>query len=113
MEVIEIIKSIDFIIFLIVGAVAGLLAGIIMKGRGFGLIGNITISIVGSVISGFVFDWLNFMNIGDIADPIIAGVVGAVILLTIASTLKRPGNNTAHVVLDYQNASYGRFFRPE
>lgn len=89
MEFIEIVKSIDFVIFLIVGVVAGLFSRQVIKTGGFGLTGNITIGIVGSVISGFVFDWLNFLNVGDIADPVIAGVVGAVILLIIASALRR------------------------
>lgn len=95
MEIMEIITSIDFVIFLIVGAVAGLLYGQFMKSKGFGLIGNISIGIVGSVISGFIFDWLNFMNVGDIADPIIAGAVGAAILLTIALLFRRDGSNVA------------------
>lgn len=95
MEVMEIIKSVDFIIFLIAGAVAGWLSGQIVKGGGFGLIGNVTIGIVGSVISGFVFDWLNFMNVGDVADPVIAGVLGATTLLTIANAL-RPKETTNH-----------------
>lgn len=95
MEIMEIITSIDFVIFLIVGAVVGLLYGQFMKSKGIGLIGNITICIVGSVISGFIFDWLNFMNVGDVADPVIAGVVGAVILLTIASMFRRDGSSVA------------------
>lgn len=82
MEIMEIIKSIDFVIFLIVGVVIGLLAGQIIKERN--LIKYVLIGMVGSVISGFVFDWLNFMDVGDIADPVIAGVFGAVILLAIA-----------------------------
>lgn len=95
MEVMEIIRSVDFFIFLIVGAIAGGLFGQFVKGGGFGLAGNITIGIVGSAISGFVFDWLDFMNVGDLADPVIAGVLGAVILLTIANALK-PKETTTH-----------------
>ncbi len=88
MEISEIIKSVDFFIFLIVGAIAGWLAGQIMKG-GLSLIWNITIGVAGSVISGFVFDWLNVINVGDVADPVIAGLIGATILLTITKVLKR------------------------
>ena len=44
------------IIFLATGAVAGWLAGTLMKGGGFGLIGNIVVGIIGAVIGGFIFD---------------------------------------------------------
>lgn len=82
----EIIMSMDFVIFLIVGTVSGWLVGLVMKGSG--LIQNIAVGIVGSVISGFVFDRLDFMDLGDIADPVIAGVFGAVILLSIAWAIR-------------------------
>lgn len=82
MEIVEIIKSLDIIILLIVGSIVGFFVGQIMKGGS--LIGNIVLGMAGSLVSGFVFDWLNFMDVGDIADPVIAGVFGAVILLAIA-----------------------------
>ena len=47
-----------------------------------------SVGIVGSLISGFVFDWLNFMDVGDYADPVIAGAFGAVILLAIAWAIR-------------------------
>jgi uncharacterized membrane protein YeaQ/YmgE (transglycosylase-associated protein family) len=81
--------TIDFIICLIVGAIVGLLAGQVMKGRGPGLIGNIVVGLVGGVAGGWVFDVLDFMNLGDVLDPIIAGVVGAVVLLAIAGAIRR------------------------
>lgn len=89
MEVMEIIVSIDLVIFLVVGAVLGALAGQIMKGGS--LLQNIAVGTVGSIISGFVFDWLDFMDVGDIADPAIAGVFGAVILLAIAWAIRGKG----------------------
>ena len=88
MEIMEIIQSVDFFIFLIVGAATGWLFGQFVKGGGLGLAINITIGIVGSIISGFIFDWLDFMNVSDFADPVIAGALGAVILLSIANALK-------------------------
>lgn len=86
MEIGEIIGSLDFALFLIVGIVVGGLYGQFIKGANF--IQSIVIGVIGSVISGFVFDWLNFMDIGDYADPIIAGSFGAVILLAIAWVLR-------------------------
>ena len=86
MEIGEIIGSLDFALFLIVGIVVGGLYGHFIKGANF--IQSIVIGVIGSVISGFVFDWLNFMDVGDYADPIIAGTFGAVILLAIAWALR-------------------------
>lgn len=91
MEIMAIITSMDFIIWLIVGAIAGFLAGQIMKGSG--LIGTIVIGIMGSLIGGITFDLLDFMDVGDVADPIIAGVVGAVIILAIVGLIRRQGEN--------------------
>ena len=86
MEFTEILGSIDFVIFLVVGVILGAIAGQVMKGGS--LVQSVIVGTVGSVISGFVFDWLNFMDIGDYADPIIAGTFGAVILLAIAWAIR-------------------------
>lgn len=47
-----------FIWWLIIGGVAGWLAGLIMKGSGFGVLGNIVVGIVGGIIGGFLFGLL-------------------------------------------------------
>ena len=47
-------ESTSLIMFLVIGAVAGWLAGLLMKGRGFGLIGNIIVGIIGAFIGGFL-----------------------------------------------------------
>ena len=86
MEVMEIIRSSDLVIFLVVGVILGALAGQIMKGGS--LVQSVLIATVGSLISGFIFDWLDFMDVGDIADPILAGGFGAVILLAVAWALR-------------------------
>lgn len=86
MEFTEILMSIDFVIFLVVGALCGWLATKIVKGS---LVGNLVIGVVGAVIAGFAFDFLNFMDVGDIADPVIAATVGAVNLLAIAAASRR------------------------
>ena len=82
--------GIDFIICLAVGVFAGWLAGPYMKGGGYGLIGNIAIGVAGSIISGFLFDWMNVMDLGDWLDPLIAGAVGALVVLAVAGALRRP-----------------------
>ncbi|MFN3609510.1 MAG: GlsB/YeaQ/YmgE family stress response membrane protein [Hyphomonas sp.] len=79
----------SLIIFLLIGAVAGWLAGIIVKGFGFGLVGNIVIGIVGAFIAGFLFPALNVSLGSGIVAAIIHATIGAVILLLIVRVIKR------------------------
>ncbi len=78
----------SFIWFLIIGAVAGWLAGLVMKGGGFGLLVNIIVGIVGGVVGGWVFDLLGFESVGLIGS-LVTAFVGAIILLYIASLVKK------------------------
>lgn len=78
----------NLIIFLAVGALAGWLAGNIMKGRGFGLVGDIIVGVVGAVLGGFVFGLLGITT-GGLLGAIIMATIGAVILLYIISMLKK------------------------
>ncbi|MGB5224000.1 MAG: GlsB/YeaQ/YmgE family stress response membrane protein [Arenicellales bacterium] len=75
-------------IFLGIGALAGFLAGSIMKGQGFGLLGNIIIGIIGAVIGGSVFSLLG-ISAGGMVGSLITAVVGAVILLYLVSLIKK------------------------
>jgi uncharacterized membrane protein YeaQ/YmgE (transglycosylase-associated protein family) len=77
------------IIWLVVGAVAGWLAGLIVKGYGFGLIGNIVVGIVGGVIAGWLLPRLGIFIGGGIIAEIIDAVIGAVILLVIIGFIRR------------------------
>jgi uncharacterized membrane protein YeaQ/YmgE (transglycosylase-associated protein family) len=74
--------------WLIVGAVAGWLAGKVMKGRGFGLVGNILIGLVGAVVGGYVFDVLGLSASGTIGNIIVA-FVGGVILVAVVNVIRR------------------------
>jgi uncharacterized membrane protein YeaQ/YmgE (transglycosylase-associated protein family) len=76
------------IMFLIIGAVAGWLGSTIMKGGGFGLLGNIVVGIVGAVIGGYVFGALGLSADGLIGS-IITATVGAVILLFLVKLIKK------------------------
>ncbi len=76
------------IIFLAIGAIAGWLAGTIMKGGGFGLIGNIVVGIIGAVVGGFVFGFLG-ISTGGLIGSIITATVGAVVLLAIVRVIKK------------------------
>ena len=77
------------IVFLIVGAVAGWLAGQIVKGRGFGLVGNIVVGIIGAVIAGFLLPMAGLEIGGVMVASIINAVIGAVILLVIISFVRK------------------------
>jgi uncharacterized membrane protein YeaQ/YmgE (transglycosylase-associated protein family) len=78
----------SLIVFLVIGLVAGWLAGLIWKGGGFGLVWNLIIGVVGSFIGGFIFRYLGIAYTGWIAS-IIAAVVGALILLAIVNLFRR------------------------
>jgi uncharacterized membrane protein YeaQ/YmgE (transglycosylase-associated protein family) len=77
------------IIWLIVGAVAGWLAGMVVKGGGYGLIGDIIVGIVGAFIAGWLLPQLGIaLGVGIVA-AIINAFIGAVILLLILRLVKR------------------------
>ena len=76
----------SIIIWLIVGAIAGWLAGMVVKGGGFGLIGDIVVGIIGAVIAGWLLPRLGiFIGAGFVA-AVIDAFIGAVILLIIIAS---------------------------
>jgi uncharacterized membrane protein YeaQ/YmgE (transglycosylase-associated protein family) len=76
------------IIWLIVGAVAGWLAGMVVKGGGYGLIGNIIVGIVGGLIAGWLLPRVGVAIGGGVIGAIINAFIGAVILLVILRLIK-------------------------
>ncbi len=78
----------NFIWFLIIGGVAGWLAGLIMKGRGFGVLINIIVGVIGGIIGGWLFGLLGVGG-GGIFGSLITALVGAIILLFIISLFKK------------------------
>ena len=79
----------SLLVFIIIGAIAGWLAGLIVKGFGFGLIGNIVVGIVGALIAGWLFPRLGFAVGGGILAAIIHATIGAVILLVLIKLVKQ------------------------
>ncbi|MBR1188835.1 MULTISPECIES: GlsB/YeaQ/YmgE family stress response membrane protein [unclassified Bradyrhizobium] len=74
---------------LIIGAIAGWLAGKIVRGAGFGLIGNIVIGIIGAFLASWLLPQLGVsLGAGWIRD-IVNATIGAVIILVILSLVKR------------------------
>jgi len=79
----------NLIIFLVIGAIAGWLAGNIMKGRGFGLVGNIVVGIIGAIIGGYLFGVLGISIGGGLLGSIIVSTAGAAVLLFLVGILKK------------------------
>jgi uncharacterized membrane protein YeaQ/YmgE (transglycosylase-associated protein family) len=79
----------SLIIWLIIGAIAGWLAGQIMKGGGFGLIGDIIVGIIGAFIAGWLFPRLGFALGGGVISAIIAAAIGACVVLFILRLVRR------------------------
>lgn len=77
------------LIWLLVGAIAGWLAGVIVKGYGFGLIGNIVVGIVGAFLAGFLLPRVGLMIGGGLIAGIINAAIGAIILLVLIGLFKR------------------------
>jgi uncharacterized membrane protein YeaQ/YmgE (transglycosylase-associated protein family) len=75
------------VVFLIIGAIAGWLAGQIMTGGGFGLIGNIIVGIVGAFVAGFLLP--GFFPIGGYVGWIIHAAIGAIIVLVVVRLVVR------------------------
>jgi uncharacterized membrane protein YeaQ/YmgE (transglycosylase-associated protein family) len=77
------------IIWLIVGAVAGWLAGMVVKGGGYGLIGDIIVGIVGAFIAGWLLPRVGIVIGGGIIAAIINAFIGAVVLLLLLRLIRR------------------------
>jgi len=78
----------EFIWFIIVGLVAGWLAGVIMKGGGYGVIGDIVVGIVGAVLGGWLFSTMGVAT-GGLLGAIIVATIGAIILIALLRVIKR------------------------
>jgi uncharacterized membrane protein YeaQ/YmgE (transglycosylase-associated protein family) len=74
--------------FLLVGLIAGWLAGLIMRGSGYGIIGDIVIGIIGALIGGHVLGWLGIYA-GGLIGSICTALVGAIILIFLIRLVKR------------------------
>ena len=79
----------SLIILLIIGAIAGWLAGTIVKGYGFGLIGNIIVGVIGAFIGGWLFPSLGLWDLPGIVGVIVSATLGAIILLVIIGLIRR------------------------
>jgi uncharacterized membrane protein YeaQ/YmgE (transglycosylase-associated protein family) len=74
---------------LVIGAIAGWLAGLIVRGAGFGLIGNIVVGIIGALVAGWLLPQLGVVLASGTLGAIIDATIGAVVVLVILSLVKR------------------------
>ncbi len=79
----------EFIWFILVGLVAGWLAGQLVKGGGFGVIGDIVVGVLGALLGGFLFSSLGMSLGGGLLGSIIVATIGAVLLIFILRLIKR------------------------
>jgi uncharacterized membrane protein YeaQ/YmgE (transglycosylase-associated protein family) len=77
------------LIWLLVGAVAGWIAGAVVRGGGFGLLGDIVVGIIGAFIAGWLFPRLGFHLGAGIIGAIINAAIGAIILLLLLRLIRR------------------------
>ncbi|WP_353483091.1 GlsB/YeaQ/YmgE family stress response membrane protein [Haliscomenobacter sp.] len=80
----------SIVYILIIGAVSGWLAGQIMKGGGYGLLGNIILGIVGSIVGGWALGLVGVsLHIGSVlVSQIVQSVIGAVVVIFVAGLFK-------------------------
>ena len=78
----------SLLIFLLIGAVAGWIAGQVVKGGGFGLIGDIVVGILGAFVAGFLLPGLG-LGLTGIVGSIVYATIGAIILLVVVRLIKR------------------------
>ena len=78
-----------FIAWIVVGLIAGWLAGQVMKGGGYGVLVDIILGILGGILGGWIFNALGIWPGGGMLGAIIVAFVGAVILVAISRAVKR------------------------
>jgi uncharacterized membrane protein YeaQ/YmgE (transglycosylase-associated protein family) len=79
----------DFVWFILIGIVAGWLAGLIMKGGGYGLLGDLLVGVIGAVLGGWLFGLLGIGSSGGLIGSLITATVGAVVLVVLLRLVRR------------------------
>ena len=78
----------NLIWFLLIGLIAGWLAGKVMRGGGFGIVGDIIVGVIGALLGGWLFGVLG-IHAGGLVGSIITAFVGAVVLILILRVIRR------------------------
>jgi len=80
----------EIIWFLIIGGIAGWIAGEIVRGTGFGIVGNVVVGIIGAVVGGLLFDFFGVSEAGGfgLIGSLITAIIGAVVLLFVINAVR-------------------------
>ncbi len=79
----------SLITMLVVGGVAGWLAGTIVKGGGFGVVGNIIVGVLGAFAGSFLFDLAGISIAGGLVGSLITALIGAVVVVFVIGLIKK------------------------
>lgn len=79
----------SIILFLVIGLVAGWLAGRIMKGGGFSLVGDLIVGVIGAFLGGWLFSLLGISLGGGLLGQLVTALIGAIVLLFVLRLVKR------------------------
>ena len=78
----------EFLWFILIGLIAGWLAGVFMKGGGVGVIGDIIVGVIGALIGGFLFGALGLFPASTLGALVVA-TIGAVVFILVLRVIKR------------------------
>jgi uncharacterized membrane protein YeaQ/YmgE (transglycosylase-associated protein family) len=78
----------DLLLFLLIGLAAGWLAGQVIKGGGFGLVGDLIVGVIGALLGGWLFRQLGIAT-GGLLGALVTATVGAIVLLLLLRLIKR------------------------
>lgn len=82
-------ESTEIVWFLVIGLIAGWLAGVLVKGGGFGVIGDIIVGVIGSFLGGYLFKVVGVSVGGGMIGSIVVATVGAIVLIVVLRLIKR------------------------
>jgi uncharacterized membrane protein YeaQ/YmgE (transglycosylase-associated protein family) len=78
-----------FLWFIVVGLIAGWLAGVLVKGGGFGIVGDLAMGVLGAFLGGFLFNSLGVSAGGGLLGAIVVATIGAIVLVLLLRLIKR------------------------
>ena len=80
---------VELLWFVVVGVAAGWIAGIVMKGSGFGLVGDLVVGVVGALVGGVLFRAMGVTVGGGLVGSLAVAAVGAILLLVFVRLIRR------------------------
>lgn len=81
----------EFVWFILVGLMAGALAGMIVNGGGYGIVGDIVVGVLGALIGGYLFPQLGISVGGGLPGAVVVATIGAIVLIVVLRLINRAG----------------------